>query len=328
MNNRRGAAANPLDALRRDRGPGPCRAFFHSLKSSKRAYAVGLLNDPKLSFATFFLLLPEMDGAVPEEELSERNRTAVRLCGILLDAPNTGGGAVHPEYGETVRDTLRWMFSAGAEADGMDADLDRIVDLSACILLQIYRDAEILPEVVRLLFLRNRKGALLHDLAWAFFRAADPRALRVAAEYLLSPAAEDAELARLLLHLPKAGNTTREKRAQYASYLRWLEENRPYLARTGESFNASCKPNACSVNLGAKYLHRKISPAGPAKPQPLTELEKNCLSCFAGASREEKELLARYSSKLREADPVRWNDWIRRPLNKQILSARSGEAER
>lgn len=320
--------ANSLNALRRRRGPNACRSEFHKLRASRRAYAAGLVNDPNLSFATCFALLPELRGWQPEGELCPRVRTSVRLCEIIRTDKSADGNAVHPRYDEATRDALRWMFASGEEADGMDADFDRTVDISACVLLKIYHEEEILPGVVRLMFRRNRRGSCLHDLAWAFFQSAGPRALRSVAERLLSPSAKDAELARLLLHLPQAGNSRREKRAQYARYLDWLEENRPYLSPTDEGLCATSSPHACAVNLSAKYLNRKPRAGGPEDAPPLTESEKGCLACFSAAQPEERELLAHFSCKLHEKDPLRWSEWIRRPLEKQIRAARGGEADR
>ncbi len=326
MDSRRSRPQNPLDSIRKERGPGPCRNYFRDRLNSRRPDAEKLINDPALSFATFFTLLPELSSGEPPVSLSPRNREAQSLCRIIREDKSANGNAQHPSYVEGTRHVLRWMFSAGIEEDGLCQDFDRAVDISASILLKIYHDTEILPGVVRLLFLRNRKKACLHDLALAFFQSAGPDTLRETAKYLLSPRKEDVEFAQDLLHLPRTGNSLRDRRARYQEYLNWLDENRPYLAPTGDSFASSARPHACQVDLKAKYLHRGNFPGKKLSGNLPAKTETDCLSCFSRAKEEEKELLARYSCHLCEKDPGRWKEWIRLPLKSQLDSARKREA--
>lgn len=320
MNSRR-AGTNILDFIRKKRGNLPCREYFKTLQ---KPVSLNLINDPGLSFTTFFILLPVVREEIPDESLSARNQAAANLCGIILSSKKANGDFVRPSYDGNTHETLRWIFTTGADSDGLSEDFDHILDISAGILTKTYHDADILPKLVQIIFDRGRKGAYLHDLAWAFYQSHDPKALKLAVEYLRSPNESDEKLAQTLLHLNLESNTPKARNELYDSYLQWLDENSPYLYFTSENFNETSAPKACSVDLGAKYLYRKISPVNHNPPTPLTELEQNCLACFRNAPEEEKEFLARFSQKVRAKNPAYWNRWIRYPLKRQIESAHNG----
>lgn len=321
MNRNRRADSNLLDTIRKRRGNIPCREYFKSLQQTA---GMQLINDPQLTFATFFVLLPVIQEQTPNDSLNARNQSAANLCGIILNSKKVNGNFKHPAYDENAHEILHWMFATGADADGLSEDFDHILDISAGILTKKYHDTDIIPKLVQLVFSRGRKGAYLHDLAWAFYQSRDPNALKLAAEHLRSSDENEAELARILLHLKLESNTPKDKRELYNSYLQWLDENNPYLYFNNENFNETSRPNVCSVDLNAKYLYRKISPQNHKPTTPLTELEQNCLACFLNAPEEEKEFLARFSQKIRATNPAYWNRWIRYPLARQIEAAHNG----
>lgn len=317
----RRAGGNRLDSIRKRQGNSPCREYFKFLPEPA---SLELINDPELSFATFFILLPLVREKIPDENLSVRDRTAANLCGIIQNSKKANGDFLRPAYNESTHEALRWIFTTGADDDGLGEDFDHLLDIAAGILEKKYHDADILPKLVRMIFRRGKKGAYLHDLVWALYQSRDPKGLELAAEHLKSPNENEAELAQTLLHLKPQSNTPKARRKLYGSYLHWLEENSPYLYFTGENFNESSTPNACSVDLGAKYLYRKISHGTRRLATPLTEFEQNCLTCFANAPDEEKEFLAQFSQKMRAKDPAYWNRWIRYPLQRQIETAHHG----
>ena len=316
------AASSPLDAVRRTRGAEACRQYFRALQNSRKPYALLQINDPHLTFGTFFLLLPGIRAGGDEAALSERNRTAARLCRVILGGKKANGTAGRTSLTGPVLGTLLWMFRTGAADDGLSDDFDQILDVSASILLKKYRRSELIPTVAQLIFRRNRKGAYLHDLVWALFQSRDPRALRSVADYLRSPHQEDVRLARVLLHLP-AENSPNGRR-QYAFYLNWLDENRSSLYFTGENFNETSRPGVCSVNIAAKYLCRRVRPDSNSPLTPLTEAERGCLPDFKKAGEKEQALLSSFSQKVRKKNPLYWNRWIRYPIRRQIAVAKNG----
>lgn len=317
----------PLERLRRTGGTGMLKNRFAGMLRRRKSDAVRMLNDEGLSFGTLYALRPEIEKAGIAGELSEKNRAALEICGKIAQDPKllASGGI---DYGDqTVHSAFLWMFQTGARDDGLGEAYDEALDLCASVLLRRYRETAILPELVDLIFRRNRKRGYLHDLIWAFFESRDPGALRYIAKYLRSENARDTELACLLLHLPRAGSSMREKANLYRSYLNWLDENKPFLYFTGESLQSSNQPEICGVDLGAKYLCKNISPRSRRPADPLTQQEQESLSCFARTKEPDRAILSSYSRRLHDKDPARWEQWIHSPVEKQIETAK-GETGR
>ncbi len=311
-----------LDGIRKTRGAQACREFFEQSEKNGRAAAIKLADDGALSFGTFFTILPDLQRLQMQAELSERGRTAFRLCETILSGAKTGMG-ICPEMNGGCQDTLLWIFLTGMLDDGMDGDFDRIIDASAAVLAKTYHDESFLPALVSLIFRRNRRGSYVHDLAWAFLQSHSPKALKLAADYLNSEDGRDAELAEDLLHLPHVENR-QARREQHAGYLKWLEENGPYLLFGCAGFNATARPHVCDVDLAAKYLCRAVPDHRRIPKDGLSEAEKSVLEGFAKIRGEEQETLAHFSSQIHRRNPVRWRRWIRSPLDAQLKAAKKG----
>ena len=313
-----------LDRIRHTKGIAVCREAFRTLAKSDAENAARLLGDVRLKFGTLFTLRTDIEELLPESSLTYRDRTALHFC----DSAAKTGKSIDEERprffaGEDARPVLLWIFTSGAEDDGLCGEFDRILDLAAAYLIRTYREESILPAAAELIFRRYRRGAYLHDLIWAYFKAGSTEALRIVANYLRSPVQKDVELARSLLHLTENG--PRENgRKQYSKYLFWLKENDPYLYFTGESYQLTTAPSPCGVDLGAKFLCRKISPRSRKPFTPLSKEEKEHLNDFFEATDEAKETLARYSQKLHENNPSRWNRWMEYPVSRQIETAGYG----
>ena len=321
MNSENRGGECQLDRIRRTRGAKVCRCCFRSMTRNNRKRAAEWINDGSLTFGSLFLLSPSVREAKLEPELSERNRTALKLCEIILNRGKTPGAGVKSAAcrGAENRDVLLWMFQTGARDDGLSEDFDEILDIAVSVLIKNYRETSILPSATELVFRRNRKGTYRHDLIWALFQTRDPGVLRLFAQYLRSPRPEDAAFARTILNLPACGSS--EQPQQCRSYEAWLEENGPYLFFTGENFHCSSRPCLCGVDLGAKYLCKNISPCSRAPVNPLTEDEKACLESFRNAGEAQRTTLCRCSQKIHRQDPSKWNRWIRLPVEEQIRLA-------
>lgn len=128
------------------------------------------------------------------------------------------------------------------------------------VLINTYRDKNILPLVVDLIFKRNRNEQYIHDLVWALFRSGDLQVLRLIAEYIKSSDPKDVELATKLLNIDEANMRAHnyDQERLYESYLNWLEENQPYLYFTQESFHYTSKPIFYAVNLQRKNYKKDI----------------------------------------------------------------------
>lgn len=316
--------AGTLERSRRTGGADACKDRFGQAVKTNRQAALRLLNGGDLRFATLFLLRPQIEEAGLAAELGARNRAALEICGRILEDPKSepGGGISYRE--PAVRSAFVWMFRSGAADDGLSNEFDEILDLCACVLLRRYRETSILPDLAALIFRRNRKKGYLHDLIWALFKSRDSNVLRLIAPYLRSENERDAELARLLLHLPESGGDANGE-AQYRGYLGWLRENAPYLTFTGESLQCSNHPQLCSVDLGAKYLCHP--PRGNAA-KPLSPREHECLSCFSCAREGDRAVLSDYSYRLHARSPARWRRWMESPVDEQVRIAKSGTGRR
>ena len=314
-----------LERIRRTRGADACRDRFGRAAKAGRQTALRLLNGGDLRFATLFLLKPQIEEAGLADGLGARNRAALEICGKILEDPKSQPGAGISYRDPAVRSAFLWMFRSGAADDSLSNEFDEILDLCACVLLRRYRETSILPDLAALIFRRNLKKGYLHDLIWALFKSRDANVLRLIAPYLRSGNERDAELARLLLHLPDSEGDTRGREAQYRGYLSWLRENSPYLTFTGESLQCSNQPQLCSVDLGAKYLCRP--PRGNAAG-PLTPREHECLSCFSGAKEADRTVLSDYSNRLHARSPARWRHFMESPVDEQVRIAKSGTGRR
>ncbi|WP_411675858.1 hypothetical protein [Caproicibacter sp.] len=322
------APVGTLEYVRRNRGINACKRRFQEIIGKQKEAAPRLLNDEGLRFATLFSLKPQIEEAGLNDRLSEKIRAALQICDKVLEEKKAlpGGGISYTD--ENVHAAFLWIFQTGAENDGMSDDYDEILDLSASVLTRRYRETSILPGLAALIFRRNRKKGYLHDLIWAFFQSHDPNALRYLAPYLRSANARDRELAHLLLHLPDIGADSRRWETQYRNFMKWLQDNSPYLYFTGESLQSSNQPEICGLDREAKYLCKQISPRKRTPVDPLTSQEEESLSCFAQAEESDQAVLSDYSKALHASNPESWNRWIHLPVEEQLRLAKNGTGRR
>lgn len=318
---------NELETLRLGEDPLVLRRAFHGLALRHRQKAVQCLNDETLRFPTLFLLMPEIEALDLFGDLSRRNNTALRLCAGKSDRFELCArlDQLLPRDDHATCRALRWVFDTGLHWDGPHAlydSFDAVMDAAAALLIKTYRDTSILPAVCELIFLRNRKGVLIHDLVWSLFQACDRDALDLIARRLLSSHPKDVLLACTLLHLPvPAGGAARQR--LYRRYQLWLSRNRPYLRFTGEFFQQTSQPNPVGVDLEAKYLAKPVSPRDGKPLAPLTGEESASLTLFRSASERDREILATCSAALHARDLRAWRRWLGTPLPEQVGAARA-----
>jgi hypothetical protein len=276
-------------------------------------------------------LQPEINEFGLHEELSERNKTALKLCEAIADEKKYSEipGDRIPINSEQVHHALLWMFNTGLVDDGLSDEFDQIMDIAASVLIKTHHEESVLPAIADLIFKRNRVGAYNHDLIWAFFQTRNIKSLRYIARYLRSPDVKDVSLARKLLNLSPGteSETLLDRQKEYRKYLSWLQENGPYLYFTGESLQFSNSPALSRANVEAKYLCKKIDSRNHKSAVPYSEQELNFLKGFNEAQEDEKSTLADYSQALYKRNHRYWNQWIHYPVDKQINIARYGRRE-
>lgn len=313
-----------LEYIRRVCGIDVCKKRFQKMVQKQREHAAKLLDTDDLRFPTLFALKTEIEKAKLTPKLNGKIQAALQICDTVLEDNKAVPGCGIPYSDENIHAAFLWIFLTGAQNDGMSNDYDEILDLSASVLTRRYREKSILPVLTELIFRRNRKKGYLHDLIWAFFQAHDPASLKLIAPYLRSSNARDRELARLLLHLPDVGDDAISLENQYRNFMSWLRENNSYLYFTGESLQSSNQPQICSLDLGARYLGKQISPRKHKPIAPLSKQEEEVLSCFAQAQDDDKTILSEYSRKLHTRNPRYWRRWIHLPVSEQLRIAKSG----
>ena len=315
-----------LDRLRADRGTDGLRRGFHDMAAFDRKKAIQALNDETLRFPTLFILLPEIDMLDLRKALTARNMTAIQICEKKTNGAGLPihSGKLEPRQKQAFCRTLRWMLDTGADWDGPQEDYDRYdaaIDTAAALLIRTCGDTGVLPAVCRLIFRRNRKGLLIHDLVWSFLEACNPDVLGMVAKRLLSRHPEDVALACKILHITQQqGNNSRQ--ALYRDYMLWLRENKPYLRFTGEHFLQTSEPVPFVVDPEAKYLGKAISPRQGKPLGPMTREEGACLARFRSAPERDRALLSNYSARIHSRNTSMWQAWLRRPISEQIAAAR------
>lgn len=306
-------SGSSLERIRRIQGTAACQNTFANWMQQNSARALQAASDSNLSFGTLFILKDKIHEHKALEQLDSRNRLALRLCEKMCAAKSEEAlpEQINLKSSET-RDVLYWMFKTGAADDGIDPRFDHVLDISAGILIKQHHEYAILPDAARVIFARNRRGSFYHDMVWAFFQQREARSLRYIAEYLRSPNPKDNELARMLLHVTEnqSGEFSADRHKQHASYMAWLTENEPYLALTGDTFQFTNAPNPCEIDLEAKYIGKPKDSAN--------ESEQKLIESFKAVGKEEKELLATYSARLRRSDAQKWNRWMSAPVDKQL----------
>ncbi len=253
-----------LDQIRMTEGAEPCRRALNATLKRDTGRAVTLLNDRRLTFPCLYLLREPITRHRVQRYLNPRNQTALRLTEQILGPRPAPADSPAPDR-KTARPALRWMLETGAAEEIAEDDYEEILDVAVSLLLNRYGDGEVLPLAVELLFQRNRRDSHIHDLVWALFRFHDPQVLRLIAQRLPSPNPKDAELAAELLNLDQ---TDLPPACGSEDYLRWLEENQPYLYFTEESFQYASKPVFCAVDLARKHLQKGGSSNGAAPVPP------------------------------------------------------------
>lgn len=259
-------AVSFLDRIRLFEGVPKLKAFFYETGKKNRKAAIYFANDPRLSFGALFVLMPEIDLLNLYKDLNSRNTAALRVCAKILKNKKLSSSIdrICNENAEIENSVLKWMLISGKSSDGIDNQFDMVMDKIASLLIIERKDKTILPAVADMIFERNRKGLLIHDLVWAFFQSKDPFTLRLIAGYLKSNKEKDVKLASKLLNieLPESAAAAAAYEKQYSEYIAWLDENYPFLYFTGESFQQTESPVPFRIDLNAKIAKTGAGGAG------------------------------------------------------------------
>lgn len=319
----RDITGNYLDNVRLSEGALKCRDLFRETARHSKIRAAALLNNRNLKYPCLFALRQELDTPELKNMLNPRNKTALEITEhILVNEPESASlkSKNAAEYS-----ALKWILETGHIEDGLSGEFDMVLDTSASVLINTYKDLDTLPLAADIIFKRCREGRNIHNLVWAFFRVRDPYALRLIAQHIRSSDPKEREFALMLLDL----EAVTDNDVQYSSFINWLKENDPYLYFTGESFQATSEPVFFSIDSERKYLNQPVTSRGAPGPKvyemqpavPVSSMEHKSLEVFKTLSGEDQALLSDYSHALRKENASEWKKWMRYPVDIQIKTA-------
>mgnify|MGYP006945565086 CR=1 FL=1 len=306
-----------LDQIRAREGIDACRAAFHEIYIRDMRRAVRLLNDPRLTFPTLYILSLQIEESV-YPYLRERLVMGLRLIEGVR-AVHSG----HAQRGRAEHTALAWVLDTGYEENGLDEAYEEVLERAVSLLINTYHDTDILPRVAHMIFARHREGRNIHDLTWAYFQSGYPDALRLIARRLSSAEPADVTLACRLLHIDPPGSDPDSCRKEYRPYMEWLRDNDPYLYFTGESMQYASAPIFYRVDPERKYLQQGIASYHRKPVTPADEGERRRLEAFAALTEEEKTSLAEYSQRLHAKDAAGWKRWMGCPIEEQVRIAKT-----
>lgn len=312
-----------LDNIRLSNGSESLVNYYHSLLRTDRDKALEIVNDDNIRFCTLYVLAPELTAKSIWQKINPIYQKVLyavsELSGNVSQATK---GKVHKADG-IAAETLRRIIKSGFMDDLPDDRYEQLMERAAAVLVKSFNDTSILQELAEMIFSRNRRGALIHELTWIFFEARSIDSLFLLANRLLSPDSRDMELARkLLCFIPGlTDNALHTGPELYTRALRWLEENRPYLYYTGESLHLCNMPMHYNVSYAARYLCRSVMPdGGEPAAQPGTA-EAAALSAFKMLDKDKQRQLADFSQMLRRENLSQWTAWFSLPVDEQAALA-------
>lgn len=244
-----------LEKIRENYGNEKFKKQFLNILNKNKRYAIILLNDENLTFSTFFLLIPIIKQYNLIQYLSTRNKIAINICRLILQNKRN---MIKISDSNLYIISMEWMVKSAENNQGMSETFDEIIDICIAELLIELNDNEILKPAVELAFTRNKKHQYNHDLIWTLFKTNDVNLLELIIEHLKLSDLEDNEFANELLNNAMGNEVLADENNKYESYVKWLDENKPYISFTGEGYNISSQPNFFKLDTVLKNKNKPI----------------------------------------------------------------------
>lgn len=276
--------------------------------------------DKELRFRDIFLLRNHLSDKDVEENLDDRGRIAIKLMDDILSKDkrnelNTSSSVLN--YIEETKEVMEWMISSSIYNTNEEGEYYEIIDIVAVFLIKVYRDYEILPKLVDLIFERNKNDLYIHELIWAFYQSYNVDSLKLICNKLYEEDEKSKNLAYELLNfIPNLEKYPYDKK-KYAKG--WIENNKDYIYFTDDSKHARSNPVYCKVNLEGRYLGEKVDRKSGKIINRLNNKNKEKLSEFNSIDDNLKVLLSNYSLKLKKSNLMQWKRWMDYPIDKQLI---------
>lgn len=282
-------------------------------------------NRKGLDFNYMFSLRNNLDDKNVEVNLDDKNKIAIDIMKDILDEDKRGDLDDFSvlTYIEETNSVMRWMLNSALDSKDMGGEYCEVIDIVAIYLIKVYRDYDMLPVVVDLIFQRNKNNLYIHELVWAFFQSYDVESLKLVCDKLSSNDKKSKELACTLLNfIPNVEEYTNNNKEIYAK--KWIDNNKDYIYFTDDSKHARNKPVYCKINLSGKYLGEKVHKKTGEIISKLKNEDKQKLKDFNNLDEDTKLIVSSYSFKLKKLNLDKWLKWINYSINDQIAIAKRG----
>lgn len=240
-----------LAAVREEQGEETCVRRFGEIAARNRTEAVRLLNEEEMTYPCLFVLRPSIDRWNLQQRMRARYAIALEITKQVLNIQeNRSSRNYLADAGDRAHDALIWMLRTGSAEEYPSEEYQQVLDVVVSVLINLYQDTEILPDVAALIFARRKRGQNVHELIWAYFRSHDARALALAAERL--PQADEAEAEFICDLLGMSYEKPIDGPAAYERYSRWLRENESRLVFNEENKQYTSRPVVCRMDQPAE----------------------------------------------------------------------------
>ncbi len=315
-----------LDEVRKNEGNDRCIRIFTDICEKDKKRAVSLINDRRLTFPCLFILTPQIGHYHLDRFLSPDKATALRIINSFTGPQDSAHMDDLSERNSAVYRALKWIWGTGYADDVHNDDYEELLEVTASVLIGLYQDIKVLPDLVDLIFKRSRSGRNIHNLVWAAFQSRSPEVLKMVAQHIRSSDSQDAGLACSLLGIeaPEAGGTD-DPEKRYDAYVHWLGDNDPFLYFTGESLQLASQPAFYRIDLERKYIHRG-TPSYERQPViPADSREREAVAAFHTLGDEDQRLLSEYSHRLHQENRSEWKIWVQHPIDEQVKAAKRNQ---
>lgn len=191
-----------LDQIRIERGDRKCVRVFRRTCEIDLKHAMDYLNDPKLSYATLYLLLESIREQSLYSYLSERNVMALLMTNQITAKDHSAQRVNYlASPNEAQKRVLRWMIQTGCVEKEPDKEYQQVMDVLLSVCVNHCPEENLLPRIVPLIFQRERQGQPTHRLVEILLGTHIEAGEReqFIAPYLYSPQESERRLANRLL---------------------------------------------------------------------------------------------------------------------------------
>lgn len=182
--------SNYLDKVRFENGNDGLKNFYRTLSEQSTEKAIKLINDESLRFSSIYVLHPEIVKSGLDKHLNERNKCASDIINMVMSRNEKTREETKrysaTDYKNLSLPVLKWILFTGCNDSSPDNKYDEVIDFSAAVAVKIHKDNSVLPCIARIIYDRNKKNKLIHNLVWAFYECNNPYCLGIIASRFLS----------------------------------------------------------------------------------------------------------------------------------------------